>query len=272
MRRRIVLSSILGGVVLGALLSVAYMGKAATTSSPLTALIYDQVVDEQNTNAFYNKGAQFCEGSSVPVQDSAFSGDSLELGPTTAYDFGAPWTLAAGLTSTSYADGTNCGTNCIRVTFAAHQKIFAFDTRGTTGPRTLAVSFAQPCGQVDGCPGPGGDPNVLGGKATVSGLLNVSLDFPYTSMAICSSAACPEAQPAFAKFWFADPSDPSVTWRIDWAYLRVLRLSQTTWYIIADACDGSQIAGLSKLIGKRTQPKTVFNGYYKIPFFFAAHQ
>jgi hypothetical protein len=63
-----------------------------------------------------------------------------------------------------------------------------------------------------------------------------------------------------------------VTWRIDWAHVRVLRLSSTTWYIIADACDGSQVAGLSKLSGSRTLPKAVLNGYYKIPFFVSANQ
>ena len=100
--------------------------------------------------------------------------------------------------------------------------------------------------------------------------LNIMLDFPYTSMAICSSRACLEAQPAFAKLWFADPNDSSVTWRVDWTYLRVLRMSQNTWYILADSCDGSQIARLSKLEGARTQPKATPNGYYLIPFFIEA--
>ncbi len=113
---------------------------------------------------------------------------------------------------------------------------------------------------------------MFGGSINTPGLYEVFLDFAYTSMAVCSSAACPEAQPAFAKFWFTDPNDSSVTWRIDWSHLRVLRMSANTWYFIGDDCDGSQVAGLSKLSGSRTQPKAVLNGYYLIPFFLSASQ
>ncbi len=87
-------------------------------------------------------------------------------------------------------------------------------------------------------------------------------------MGVCSSTACTQAVEGFAKFWFTDNS--GTQWRIDWATVRVLRMSSNTWYFIADACDGTQVAGLSELTGTRTQPKTVFNGYYLIPFFFSA--
>lgn len=258
----------------GFLLTVyAARNPSSTSSVSLIAYVYDQVVDEQDTTSFYHNGTNYCPGSNFPIQFSLLQGDHVTdpnfAAPTDAYTFGAPWTTASGLSSTAYADGDSCGNNCLRVQFASSNKTFAFDTRGTSGPRKLTVNFFQPCGTSQGCPGPAGDPSVFGGSVTTAGLLDIFLDFPYTSMAVCSSTACPEAQPAFAKFWFTDPSNSSVTWRIDWSYLRVLRMSSNTWYVVADECDGSQVAGLSQLVGNRTQPKTVFNGYYEIPFFIA---
>lgn len=233
---------------------------------PLVSNVYDAVVDEHDTNAYYGS-ATFCPGSSAPFQTSNFAGDFAVTGPMTAYEFGSPWALATGLSSTGYADGSDCGQNCLRVQFNSGLKILSFDTRGTLGPRKMSLNFSEPCGQAEGCPGPGGDPAVFGGSLSTPGLLNVFLDFPFTDMEVCTSTACPEAQPAFAKFWFTDPADSQVTWRVDWYYLRVLRMSADAWYVIADACDGTQIAGFSKLEGNRGRPKTVFNGYYKIPFF-----
>lgn len=247
----------------------AKKGGGGGGATPLIMHVYDSVVDEQNTTAFYNNGQEFCAGSTVPVQDSNWMGDDQLAGSSAAYGFGAPWTAVGGLVSTRYDHGDDCGNNCQRVQFDSGNKILTLDTRGTTGPRRIAVDFTDSCGLADGCPGPAGDPAVFGGLLSTDGLLNIFLDFPYLSMGVCSSTTCPEAQPAFAKFWFTDPDDSSVTWRIDWTFLRVLRMSETTWYVIADACDGTQVAGLSKLIGKRTRPKTVFNGFYKIPFFLA---
>ena len=192
------------------------------------------------------------------------------LGPLTAYDMGLPWTLATGFATSSYTNGANCGTNCLKVVFGSKNTVLTVDTRGASGPRTIQVNFTQPCGTAQGCPGPAGSATVFGGSVKTPGLLEVFLDFSYTSMAVCTSTGCPEAQPAFAKFWFTDPTDASVTWRIDWPQLRVLRMSTNTWYVLADACDGSQVAGLSKLSGSRTQPKAVLNGYYLIPFFVSA--
>jgi len=248
----------------------------AGSTTPLSVYIYNLVVDEHDTTAYYNSG-YFCSGYSYPVQASLVTGDTQWLGPSSAYDFGSPWwTPVTGLASTAYVDKADCGSNCLRVQFNSNNKILSLDTRGTAGPtgeRTLTFSFAEPCGLAQGCQGPAGDPTVFGGSETTPVLMNVFLDSPYSRMEACTSKACPEAEPAFAKVWFADPAgQPDVTWRIDWHYLRVLRISPTTWYIVADACDGSQIAGLSKLIGSRTRPKTVFNGYYKIPFFIAAVQ
>ncbi len=261
---------LLAVLLVGSLPVVRAGGTSSTSGVSLVAFIYDMVIDEQNTTAFYHNGTAFCDGTVNPVQASAMTGDSLVAGATSAYGFGSPWKAFTSLTSTAYSDGTDCGTNCLQVQLAQSSKTFTVDTRGTAGPpRTLKISFANPCGTTQGCPGPAGNPSVFGGSVTTAGLLSIFLDFPYTSMAVCSSTACPEAQPAFAKFWFKDSSGN--TWRVDWTYLRVLRMTNSTWYIIGDACDGSQVAGLSQLIGNRTQPKTVFNGYYEIPFFIAAN-
>jgi len=253
-----------------ALLPGLFAAKPGSGSLPITVHLHDTVVDEQNTTAYYNNGTTFCSGTNNPVQPSAFTGDHVVLGPTTAYDFGSPWSTFSPLSSTSYVNNSNCGNNCLRAQFNSNSKILTLDTRGTAGPRAMRLDFSNPCAAGQ-CPGPGGSASVFdNGVVTTDGLLNVTLDFPYTSMEVCSSRACPEAQPAFAKFWFNDPSASDVTWRVDWVYLRVLRMTTDTWYILADSCDGSQIAGLSKLTGNRTKPKAVFNGYYKVPFFQAA--
>jgi hypothetical protein len=39
-----------------------------------------------------------------------------------------------------------------------------------------------------------------------------------------------------------------------------------------DACDGSQVGGLSKLEGSRTRPRETNSGYYLIPLFVAAER
>ena len=262
---------VLVAVLATALLPSLFAAKHVRSSVvPLNIHVYDAVVDEHNTTAYYNNGTAFCSGSAASVASSAFAGDHNPAGPSTAYDLGAPWTTATGLSSTTFAHNTNCGTNCQRAQINTNSKIITLDTRGTSGPRTISLDFSNSCGQAQGCPGPAGDPLVFGGSIATEGLLDVYLNFPFSDMAVCSSTACLEGEPAFAKFWFADPSNSDVTWRVDWNYLRVLRVSQSTWYIIADQCDGTQVAGLSKLTGKRTRPKAVFNGYYTIPFFQAA--
>lgn len=252
------------------LILFAIPAQAAKPNSPnlsCTITVLGQVFDEQDTTLYYNNGTTFCSGTVNPVQNSAVLGDQSLT--STVWDF-TGWTAQSGVASSSYVDGSNCGNNCLRAYINSNNTILTLDTRGTSGPRQVTVGFAQPCGQTDGCPGPAGSSAVFGGSITTPALLNVYLNVPYTSMAVCTSTACPEAEPAFAKLWFNDPSDSSVQWRIDWAYLRVLRLSANAWYVIADACDGGQIAGLSRLQGTRTRPKTVFNGYYKIPFFLTA--
>ena len=255
------------------LLAAAPLAIHAGKTTPLKANVYNWVVDEQNTTAYYNNGSPFC--SSTQTEAPYFVGDyPARPGDTTSWNFtGSPWSPVSG-TSSLYVHNDDCGPNCLRVLFDANNKVLSLDTRGSrlngTGPtRTLTFNFTQPC-SMGSCGVPGGSSTVFGtGTRTDAMLLNVFLNFSYTTMGICSSAACQEAEPAFAKVWFSDPADASTTWRVDWAFLRVLRMSLDTCYVIADSCDGTQIAGLSKLVGNRTRPKTVFNGYYKIPFFFS---
>ena len=252
------------------------------TAASLTANIYDPVFDEQDTTAYYHNGNRFCSGTVFPTDPAEFTGDLAKFGPSGTYGFGAPWTpYSSGFTSTTYVHNADPGpSGSLRVQFDTNGKLLTLDTRGTAlngvrgnPPRKLTVDFWTPCTSECGSGKPGGSTNPFGNGSSVLSepmLLNVRLDFPYTSMGVCSSRDCLEAQPAFAKLWFADPTNSSVTWRVDWTYLRVLRMSQDTWYILADSCDGGQIAGLSKLEGSRTRPKTVFNGYYLIPFFIEA--
>lgn len=240
---------------------------AGPRTVPVRAVhVFDGIVDEHDTNAFYAQ-PQFCAGSTSVIQAAALAGDLRYAAPTTAYDV-FPWTPAA-VTGTTYTSGMDCGTSCLRAELTSGGKTLSLDTRGTaapSAPRTLALDFTRPC---ETCSGPAGADGVFGGSLATTGLLNVFLGRPYTDMGVCSDTACPEGETAFAKLWFADPAEADVTWRVDWTFLRVLRVSQDTWYLVADECDGSQVGGLSRLTGNRSRPKTVFNGYYKLPFFLA---
>jgi len=273
MKRTLLVWTVLLGNLLPGSLYLAFSGSSgASGTSTFTFNIFNPIVDEQNTTAFYNNGGAFCSGLNNPVSGIAFFGDGRATGPNTAYDMGLPWTQAIGFLTTSYVNGSDCGTSCLKALLGSKGSVLTVDTRGASGPRTIQVNFTAPCGTADGCPGPAGSSSVFGGSVKTPGLFEVFLNLSYTSMAVCSSTTCPESEPAFVKFWFADPTNSSVTWRIDWAHVRVLRMSPTKWYVIADACDGSQVAGLSELIGNRTQPKTVMNGYFKIPFFVSANE
>jgi hypothetical protein len=259
------------GLLVAALLAASPLGVYAQktgTTTPLIVNIYTPVVDEQNTTAYYNNDRQFCQGDVLPTDVPArFTGDLAAVpGPTSVYGFGAPWTPFPSVTSDSYVDGANCGPGgCLRVQFDANNKVLSLDTRvsqlSPAVPRKLSVDFLER--QPDAT-------TVPFSFVREPMLLNVMLGSPFTSMLPCTSRACPEAKAAFAKLWFTVPNDPSTTWRVDWLYLRVLRMSQNTWYFLADSCDGSKIAGLTKLIGARTKPKEIGNGHYWIPFFIEA--
>ena len=247
----------------------SYAGKSSPT--PVKVYIYNQVVDEHNTDSFYGAPPlTYCAGTAQMFsQQAACTGDSVSAGPATVWDTGSPWSSTADL-STKYISGTNCdaanATRCVQSQFNSDNKTLSLEIRGTAPTRTLNLDFRAPCPRAEGCPAPAGDPTVFGGDGllTTPALLNIFLHGGYDGMVICSSEGCPEAEIAVAKLWFDEPA--GTNWRVDWTYIRVLRVSQTKWYFIADACDGTQIAGLSKLVGERTRPKTVLNGFYKIPF------
>jgi hypothetical protein len=232
----------------------------STSSVPLQAHIFTQVLDEQSTTGYYNNGTEFCSGNVLPTDVSGLLPDSAP-GPTTAWTSGFPWTALAGFTSATYDNGAQCLTTgaCLRTEFNTSDKNFTLDTRTTLPQRTITVDFSDPYQNAI----PLGLPTPL----TTPGLFQLLGTSAFTSMGVCSSRACPEAKLVAAKFWFNDPVTPDVQWRVDWRSIRVLRVTATTWHFIADACDGTLIAGLSKLEGNRTKPRESNQGRYLIPLF-----
>lgn len=263
--------TLLAVVLLAALPFVAYAGAPAPTN--VTMNIFTNVVDEQNLNLFHNTTGS-CSGSPPVIDLANFTGD-LSNGPASAYDFGAPWTAVSGLSSAEYVAGTYCNSStgvCLGVKFNHNEKTLSLDTRGTQGPRTVALNFA-PCTScsIPGSSTPFG--NSVTYPVSTTGLLSVFLDNPFTSMSVCSSATCAEAQSGFAKFWFNDPAgDPNLTYRIDWPIVRVLRMSQTTWYVVGNGCDGFQVGNLMRLHNNRRKVTTSFQGSYLFPFFISAER
>lgn len=248
-------------------------GKKGRSGVPMTLQIYTTIVDEQDLNAYY--GTTFsCPGSAAPIDNAELTGD-FPLALSTAYDFaGSPWTPVSGLDSSSYAHGSDCQPNdtsiCTKVEMGTNLRTVNADIRGTAGPRTVTLDFGRSCTT---CSIPG-NPTYFG-TTTVTTEMHVTffLDIPYTDMAVCSSTACPEAQAAWARLWFPDPmGDPLLEYRVDWGFLRVLRMNATTWYFLADGCDGTQLAHLYRLHNQQKKPSIRFQGSYLIPFFVSGVQ
>jgi len=243
---------------------------AATAASNIavTVNLFSQLVDEQNTTAYYNNGTAYCKGSSSPFDAPYFVGD-LANGPTTAYNFGPPWTLSSDLSSGQYANGTDCTpvSSCLSVNFEQSNKVLVFDTRQSLGPRKVDLNFNYPCSV---CSVPGTTKLPFGTSLSTPALMSTFLNTPFTSMSVCSSPTCPEVQPAVARLWFIDPTNAQVTWRVEWDRLRVLRMSANTWYVLADSCDGTQTATLYREENQRNKVGTSFQGYYLMPFFLTA--
>ena len=247
--------SIIALSVLAALPFCASAGKPTSSSVPLKTSIYTSFVDEQDTNAYFNT-PNTCNYH--PLTSSYLRPDTSD-GPTTAWDiFMTTWQPVTGLTSGVYDNSVNG----VRSEFGANDKVYSLDTRTTSPLRKITLDFSAPY--------PPPNTPSFGSTVTTPGLLQVSGLDPITSMAVCSSDACREARQIATKFWFTDPSAADVTWRVDWAAIRVLRVTPKLWYFIADACGGSQVAGLSKLTGNRTRPREILNGYFLVPLFFAA--
>ncbi|MGI9101621.1 MAG: hypothetical protein ACR2IF_04165 [Terriglobales bacterium] len=235
----------------------------------MKANFFNWVVDEQS-----HVGCPNPPLVAPPYFSGDITADPSAVGPTTAYTT-APWTVPQqNLTSVAYVNGTDCdpakGT-CLAVDLNKNQTVLSIDSRNsqdaTTGkPRDLVLNFAQPCA---GCPYGPGPANPFGASPLATpGLLSVFLTVPYTGMAICSTTDCPESEPGTARFWFNDPNgNTNLQWRVDWGYVRVLRVATNTWYVLADGCDGSQVATLYQLANNRKKITTSRQGQYLIPFF-----
>ncbi len=251
------------------LLTVALLAAlplAVYAQTPVTMNIFSKVVDEQPTGCFASPPWVF--------DFAGFTGDINTS--SIAYNFGAPWTtypsFGQTLFAATYVNGGDCNRTsnvCLGVKLNHNEKTLSLDTRGTNGPRTVKLDFSAPCTTC----GTVIKSLEFGKTLDIPMLVSVFLDSPFTGMGICSSTACPEAQPAFVKLWFDDPpprSDRLVTWRVDWPYVRVLRMSANTWYVLADGCDGSQVASLYKRHNDQKRVSISFQGKYLMPFFLSA--
>jgi len=240
-----------------ALLPLSALAVKPSSGIPMVANVFTSVYEEQT-----GQGCQFVPAT---VHSTVGFGPDAIPGATFAWDyFLSPWTPALNLSSGSYADGTypSSQSSALRVIFQTNNKVFSIDTRSTAKPlRKFSLDFGAPYDPPTNVP-------PFGAQYATSGLFQISGLNSLTSMGVCSTTDCPEWRAIKGTFWFDDP-DPNadIQWRIDWAFTRVLRVSTNTWYIIADACGGSQVAGLSQLIGNRTKPREVNSGYYLMPFF-----
>jgi len=235
-------------------------GSGSTSSVPLRAHIHALVLDQQDTTGYYNAGRDFCSGLVLPTDDAGLEPDTAP-GPTTAWTSGFPWDPMAGLVSATYDNGAQCVTAgaCLRAEFNTSDKNLTLDTRTTLPLRTMTVDLSDPYNNSI--------PLALPTRLTTPGLFQLLGTSAFTSMGVCSSRACPEATRVQAKFWFDDPVAADVQWRVTWTSVRVLRVAASTWHVVADACDGTIIGGLSKLTGNRTKPRESNQGQYLVPFF-----
>lgn len=249
---------------------------SASTNRSMIMDFFNPVVDQQTSIGCSNPPL---------LQSPGYSGgstsDPYALGPTTAWNM-LPWPQPpVAVASVQYADGVDCNPStgtCMSVQLNKNLSTLSVDSRNsldsTTGqPRYMAVNFNNPCPQ---CPYGGGPANPFGspgGITNTPGLLSIFLTIPFTNMGVCTSTDCPEAESGTARFWFDDPKHTAnLQWRIDWGYIRVLRVSSNTWYAMADGCDGSQVATLYKLANNRKSTSISRQGSYLMPFFISGVQ
>ncbi len=248
---------VLAAVSLAALVPLSSLAaRPGSGGIPMVASVFASIHDEQT-----NVG---CPNPPYTEATSGFRPDAIP-GATFAWDFGVGglWPPANGLVSGLYENGTYPASSgsWLRSEFNTSNKNFLIDTRTTAKPlRTFTVDFTDPLEPAVNVP-------PFGSTLSTAGLFEALGSFSLTSMGVCSSTSCPEARNIRAKFWFTDPAAADVEWRVDWQFIRVLRVSSATWYFIADACDGSQVAGLSQLIGNRTKPREVNSGTFLVPLF-----
>ena len=266
MKRAAVVFSLLVAVSLVAILVPSQL--SAATQVVLKLNFFNTLVDEQSGVGCTNPPLV-----TTPYASGDITSDPAAVGPNSAYTT-APWpTSYTALSSVAYKNGADCNTaknTCLAVTLNSNQTAVSLDSRlsrdFTTGkPRAIRLDFSQPCA---GCAYGHGPSNPFGtNPLSTPGLLSVFLTTPYTSMAVCSSTACPESEQGTVRFWFDDASGAS--WRVDWGFVRVLRVSANTWYVLADGCDGSQVGTLYKTQSKKGTSRL---GSYLMPFFASIQQ
>ena len=250
---------------------VVEAGKPPSTV-PLKARVFATVVDEQDTvTYFHDGGITGCPDYSADPSTllSALMPDSVaQVIPE--WNF-TGWTSTPGITAGVYDNGSYCASSsaCLRAEFNSGDKTLSLDTRTTAGPlRKFTLDLSDAWDLVNDRP----IVNIpaVGQSVVTPGLFEVLASSALTSMGICSSRACLEAREYPAKFWFLD--NAGATWRVDWTHMRVLRVATNKWYFMASDCDGSQVAGLSKLEGSRTRPREVNQGYFLMPFFISVER
>lgn len=256
-------------VVFCALISSGAVILAASPSiSSMTLNFFTTVVDEQT-----QIGCTYPPLVSAPYFGGDSTSDPAAVGPTSAYT-DAPWTMPfTTLTSVAYKNGADCNSSsrvCLSVALNHNETVLSLDSRGTQDPttgksRAVRLDFSQPCLYCAYGPGPA---NPFGANpVSTPGLLSIFLTTPYTSMAVCTTTDCAESETGTARFWFNDASGNQ--WRVDWGFVRVLRVSANTWYVLANGCDGSQVATLYRLQNKRGNSASR-QGQYLMPFFASA--
>jgi hypothetical protein len=254
-----------------------------STTRPMTQDLFNQVVDEQT-----GIGCPYPPliANAGLVGDGSTNNLDKAIGPSTAWGFG-PWPampileeplLSNPLKSSQYVDGLDCsnlGGGCLSVQLSKNLSVLSNNNSinsldSSTGkPRFFTLNFVS-CDSGGSCLS--GNPNYFGSTTVkTTGEFGISLSVAWTSMAVCSTTACPEAKTAVARFWFNDPlGDPNLQYELVWNHVRVLRVSSTQWYTLADSCDGSRIATLYRQANNKKSPSQSNQGQYLIPFFSGA--
>ena len=258
------LQSALAVAILAVPLAAAAAKPAPAVS--LTAKVHSTVVDQHNTAVFGGDPEACAGGTEIDV--AALAPDTADPVSTLTWNF-TPFSAYGPVPAGEYENKTFCGTGmCLRAEFNSSDKTFSLDTRVTGNPvRKFNVAFDEPWDLFNDVPGIRLAPWAA---LQTAGLFEALATSSISQMQVCTTAACPQAREIQAKFWFTDPDNADVTWRLTWNHMRVLRVGPTTWYFVGSACDGSQVAGLSKLEGSRTRPRETNKGYYLVPFFISA--
>ncbi len=255
-----------GALILCILILATSVLSFAGKTTPATITLYNGIVDEQNTSAFY--GNQSCLGSSTVLYGAGLSGDGLVNGPNVAYNCGLPWTMSDTVLSTSYdqsKNSTNCNANGTCVVSALVENNATINLNTRTTPRAIAFNFDTPCNGCSGFNNLALPSYMTGGtKSTSQAKFSVFAPVSLTSMAVCSSTACPEAEIAYMNLWFDDWTTPLLSWKVAWGRVRVLRMTSTLWYVVADMCDGTSTAAVYRTENQRGG-KTSFRGYWIMP-------